>query len=148
MRAVVQRVESASVTSEGEPCGSIGIGLAVLLGVESGDSEKDAEYIAAKIVGMRIFDDERGTPNLSVCDVGGSVLIVSQFTLLGDARKGKRPSYIRAADPDTAVPLYEKVLSLVKPHVPVVSGRFRTHMQISLINDGPFTVLLDSRKAF
>lgn len=148
MRAVVQRVENASVTSEGAPCGSIGNGLVVLLGVETGDTEKDAEYIASKITGLRIFDDEEGTPNLSVCDVEGSVLLVSQFTLLGDARKGKRPSYIRAAVPDTAIPLYEKVLSLVNEHVPIVSGRFRTHMQIFLINDGPFTVLLDSRKVF
>ena len=148
MRAVVQRVTSASVTSEGILCGAIGIGLAVLLGVESGDTEKDANYIASKITGLRIFDDENGIPNLSVCDVNGSVLVVSQFTLLGDARKGKRPSYIRAASPDLAVPLYEKVLSMLGEKVDVVSGRFRTHMDVSLTNEGPFTVLLDSRKAF
>ena len=148
MRAVVQRVTNVSVTSEGDPCGSIGNGLVVLLGIECGDTNEDALYIASKILGLRVFDDENGTPNLSVCDVGGSILIVSQFTLLGDARKGRRPSYIRAASPDLAVPLYERIVSILKENTPVVSGRFRTHMQVSLTNDGPFTILLDSRKAF
>ena len=148
MRAVVQRVTNASVTSEGDPCGGIGNGLVVLLGIACGDTNEDALYIASKILGLRVFDDENGTPNLSVCDVGGSILIVSQFTLLGDARKGRRPSYIRAASPDLAVPLYERILSILKENTPVVSGRFRTHMQVSLTNDGPFTILLDSRKAF
>ena len=148
MRAVVQRVSRASVSSEGNLCGSIEDGIAVLLGVEDTDTASDADYIASKILGLRIFDDAQGQPNLSVEETGGKVLLVSQFTLLGDARKGRRPSYIKAAKPETAVPLYEYVLNKVSASVPTVSGVFRTHMEVSLTNDGPFTILLDSKKTF
>ncbi len=149
MRAVIQRVTDARVESEGAECGRIGPGLAVLLGVETGDTEKDAAYMAAKILKLRIFDDPDGKMNLSVKDVGGSVLCVSQFTLLGDARGQNRPAYIRAERPERADELYEIVCSLMaKENVPVEKGVFRTHMQVRLCNDGPVTILLDSRRLF
>lgn len=148
MRAVVQRVTSASVTIGGEKTAEIEAGLMVLLGVEVGDTEKDAQYMADKLLHLRIFEDENGVSNLSVLDRQGSILLVSQFTLAGDARKGRRPSYINAARPEEAVPLYELVKSLLKEQVLVQCGTFRAEMQVSLINDGPFTILLSSRREF
>lgn len=148
MRAVVQRVKSASVTVDGYCVGEIGRGLMVLLGVEDGDTELDAEYIANKLVGLRVFDDDAGVPNRSVDEVGGKILLVSQFTLLGDARHGRRPSYIRAARPELAVPLYESCKSRLEKRVPVETGVFQTVMDVQLVNDGPFTILLDSKKGF
>lgn len=148
MRAVVQRVTSASVTIGGEKTAEIEAGLMVLLGVEVGDTEKDAQYMADKLLHLRIFEDENGVSNLSVLDRQGSILLVSQFTLAGDARKGRRPSYINAARPEEAVPLYELVKFLLKEQVPVQCGTFRAEMQVSLVNDGPFTILLSSRREF
>ena len=149
MRAVVQRVTGAHVESEGAESGRIGGGLAVLLGVECGDTEKDAAYMASKILKLRVFDDAEGKMNLSVLDVGGQVLCVSQFTLLGDARGQNRPAYIRAERPESADELYEMVCSLMRAQiVTVAQGVFRTHMRLSLCNDGPVTILLDSRRLF
>lgn len=149
MRAVVQRVLSSSVSIGGELTASIGKGLMVLVGVEVGDTEKDARYIADKCVGLRVFDDENGVPNLSVGDVGGSILAVSQFTLAGDARHGRRPSYIAAERPEKAKPLFETVKAYMREGgVPVESGTFMADMQVSLVNDGPFTILLNSKKEF
>lgn len=148
MRAVVQRVTGASVTIGEEKTAEIGKGLLVLLGVETGDTEADAVYMADKLLHLRIFEDEKGVSNLSVLDTKGSILIVSQFTLAGDARKGRRPSYINAARPEEAVPLYEKVKALLKGQIPVQCGTFRADMQVALVNDGPFTILLSSRREF
>lgn len=148
MRAVVQRVTGASVTIGEEKTAEIGKGLLVLLGVETGDTEADAVYMADKLLHLRIFEDEKGVSNLSVLDTKGSILIVSQFTLAGDARKGRRPSYINAARPEEAVPLYEKVKALLKEQIPVQCGTFRADMQVALVNDGPFTILLSSRREF
>lgn len=148
MRAVVQRVKRAGVTIEGESVGAICNGLCVLLGVSVSDTEADADYITDKLIGLRIFDDENGVPNRSVVEIGGSILLVSQFTLLGDARKGRRPSYIEAARPETAIPLYERCIERLKAAVPVETGRFGADMQVSIVNDGPFTILLDSKKGF
>ena len=149
MRAVVQRVTEASVTSGGKECGRIGPGLVVLLGVEAGDTDRDAEYMAGKICRLRIFEDDMGKMNRSVTDTSGSVLCVSQFTLLGDARGQNRPAFIRAERPDEADRLYEKTcLAIEQAGIPVEKGVFRTHMAVSLVNDGPVTILLDSRKTF
>lgn len=149
MRAVVQRVAKASVTSMGNMAGSIEKGLCVLLGVERGDTEKDAVYMAGKIVKLRIFEDENEKMNLSVKDVAGDVLCVSQFTLLGDARGQNRPGFTQAENPQRADELYELVCAeMRKLGVRVETGVFRTHMQVSLVNDGPVTLLLDSRKTF
>ncbi|MBQ2770264.1 MAG: D-tyrosyl-tRNA(Tyr) deacylase [Clostridia bacterium] len=148
MRAVVQRVSDARVLSEGVLAGEIQKGLMVLLGVEDGDTQADGDYIAQKLLGLRIFEDEKGVPNLDITEVGGSILLVSQFTLLGDARKGRRPSYIKAARPETAIPLYERMVAALKEKVPVATGVFQTEMQVNLTNDGPFTILLDSKKNF
>ena len=148
MRAVVQRVTSASVAIAGEQTASIGKGLMVLLGVETGDTPKDAAYISEKLLHLRIFEDGQGVSNLSLLDTGGSLLLVSQFTLAGDARHGRRPSYINAARPEEAVPLYEQVKALLAQQVPLQCGTFRADMQVSLVNDGPFTILLSSRKEF
>ena len=145
MRIVVQRVSRASVKSEGTLVGSIGKGLMVLIGVEEGDTEKDAVAAADKMVGLRIFEDADDKMNLSVQDVGGEILAVSQFTLLGDARKGKRPSFIAAARPEAADALYEKVVARVRElGVHCETGVFRTHMEVELVNDGPVTVMLES----
>lgn len=148
MRAVVQRVKQAAVLVADEVVGSIGTGLLVFLGIEDGDTDKDLHYICAKIVGLRIFDDENEVPNRSVQDVSGAVLLISQFTLCGDARHGRRPSYIKAARPEEAIPLYERAVSLLAQSVPVETGVFQAVMEVSLVNDGPFTILLDSRRAF
>ena len=149
MRSVIQRVTRASVTVGGETVGSIGEGLLVLLGVKAGDTEKDAQRAAEKIAGLRIFEDEAGKMNLSVQDIGGEVLAVSQFTLLGDARKGKRPSFIEAARPEIADPLYEKVVENIRAAgLTCKTGVFRADMQVELINDGPVTILYDTRRLF
>ena len=149
MRCVVQRVASSSVTSEGVPAGQIGPGLLVLIGVSVDDTEADVRYMAEKIPNLRIFDDENGVMNRSVLDVGGSILAVSQFTLYGDARGGRRPSYIRAAKPDKADALYEELIARWREKgIHVETGIFRTEMQVALVNDGPVTILLDSEKTF
>ena len=149
MRCVVQRVTSSSVTVNGEISGAIGAGLMVLIGVSVDDTEADLKYMAEKVPNLRIFDDENGVMNRSVLDVGGSILAVSQFTLYGDARGGRRPSYIRAAKPDKADGLYEQLIARWREKgIHVETGVFRTDMQVSLINDGPVTILLDSEKNF
>lgn len=148
MRAVVQRVTAASVTVDGETIGAIQNGLCVLLGVSVDDTQADADYISDKLLGLRIFDDENGVPNRAVTDVGGAILLISQFTLLGDARKGRRPSYIFAARPEQAIPLYERCIAHLKAAVSVETGRFGADMKVSIQNDGPFTILLDSKKGF
>lgn len=149
MRAVVQRVIRSSVAVDGNITGSIEKGLMVLIGVEDGDSEQDAAYIADKVTGLRIFEDENEKMNLSVKDVDGSVLAVSQFTLLGDVRKGKRPSFTRAAEPQEANRLYRRVIEYIEAHdVHVEEGVFQAHMLVEISNDGPVTILLDSNKNF
>ncbi len=149
MRAVVQKVTRSSVTVEGEVKGKIGPGLMVLIGVAEGDTEEDAAYIADKISKLRIFEDEQEKLNLSVKDVGGEVLAISQFTLLADARKGRRPSFSHAARPEEANALYQKVIEGIRESgIHVEEGVFQTHMEVEIINDGPVTILLDSRKNF
>jgi D-tyrosyl-tRNA(Tyr) deacylase len=149
MRIVVQRVLNASVTVGEEKISQIGRGFLVLLGVEEGDGEADAVFIAGKIAGLRVFEDDAGKMNRSVLDVSGEVLLVSQFTLLGDARTGKRPSFIRAMRPSEANALCERVLALLREqNVPTQTGVFGADMQVALVNDGPVTILLDSHKLF
>ena len=149
MRCVIQRVSHASVDVAGETVGRIDGGFLVLLGAEDGDTEADAKYCADKIAGLRVFEDENDRMNLSLRDVGGKVLLVSQFTLLADARHGRRPDFIKAAKPDVAEPLCETVKVMLEAHgLAVETGRFRTHMAVSLLNDGPVTILLDSRRTF
>lgn len=149
MRAVVQRVSRAKVTVNNLPAGEIGIGILVLLGVGHADSEADAMYLAEKIVGLRIFEDEDGKMNRSVQDVGGSVLTVSQFTLYGDVRRGKRPSFDAAAPPEHARRLYEFFVERIRAAgLRCETGRFQEMMQVELVNEGPVTILLDSTKAF
>ncbi len=149
MRACIQRVSRASVTVEGQIVGQIGQGLLVLLGVAQGDTEKDARYLAEKTVGLRIFEDDQGRMNRSLIEQGGGLLVVSQFTLLGDVRKGRRPSFIDAAPPEEANRLYEVfVAAAAELGATVATGRFQAHMDVELVNDGPVTILLDSRKLF
>ena len=149
MRAVIQRVTAASVAVNNETVGAIQKGFLVLLGVKVGDGEKDADYMADKIVKLRIFEDENGKMNRALRDVGGSVLCVSQFTLLGDARGQNRPGFTQAESPERADELYQRVCRRMRDQgVPVGSGIFRTDMQVSLVNDGPVTILLDSEKNF
>ena len=149
MRCVVQRVTRASVTVEEELVSEIRDGFMVLVGAEETDTEADAKYCADKIAGLRVFEDAEDKMNLSVKDVGGSVLLVSQFTLLGDARHGRRPSFSHAAKPEIAEPLCERVKEmLIAQGVPTLTGRFRTHMKVDLLNDGPVTILLDSKRNF
>lgn len=149
MRCVVQRCSRANVSVDGETVGSIGRGFMVLCGVEQGDGDSDMEYCRSKIAGLRVFEDAEGKMNLSLKDVGGEILLVSQFTLLGDARHGRRPSFSNAAAPDYADALYEKLVSALREDgFKVETGRFRTHMMVELVNDGPVTILLDSKKGF
>ncbi|HZP23324.1 MAG TPA: D-aminoacyl-tRNA deacylase [Terriglobales bacterium] len=149
MRAVVQRVSRASVSVDTEITGAIDLGLLVLLGVGQEDSEADADYLADKIAGLRIFEDDAGKMNLSVTDVGGAVLAVSQFTLFGDVRRGKRPSFDAAARSERAKELYEYFVSRVRSFgLPCETGRFQAMMDVELVNSGPVTILLDSTKAF
>lgn len=146
MRIVVQRVASASVAVGGETVGAIGRGLLLLVGVTHDDTEADAKWMADKIAGLRIFEDDAGKMNRSVLDVGGSILSVSQFTLYGDCRKGKRPSFMEAARPEQAEPLYERLNALLREQgLAVETGRFGAMMAVSLVNDGPVTLILDTR---
>jgi D-tyrosyl-tRNA(Tyr) deacylase len=145
MRAVVQRVKESHVAIEGEIVARIGSGLLVLLGVATGDMLKNADYLAEKISHLRIFEDDQEKMNRSLLDTGGDMLVVSQFTLMGDCRKGRRPSFIKAAHPDEADPLYEFFVQRVREKgVHVETGRFRAMMAVSLINDGPVTIILES----
>lgn len=149
MRAVVQRVSHASVTVAGEVVGRITNGFLVLLGVEEGDGQDEAVYTAQKIAGLRVFEDADGKMNLGLAEVGGAMLVVSQFTLLGDCRKGRRPSFIQAARPELADELYRAFCAEVRGQgIEVQTGRFQTHMEVELVNDGPVTLLIDSRKQF
>jgi D-tyrosyl-tRNA(Tyr) deacylase len=149
MRAVVQRVTRASVEVSGAVVGEIGSGLLVLLGVSTADSTSSADYVVEKLIGLRIFEDDEGKMNRSVRDVGGAVLLVSQFTLYGDVRRGKRPSFDSAARPEQAKTLYEYVVGGIRQAgVECATGEFQAMMQVSLVNDGPVTILIDSDKAF
>jgi D-tyrosyl-tRNA(Tyr) deacylase len=149
MRAVVQRVARAAVTVDGEEVGSIGSGLCVLVGVAAGDTDQDAVSLAAKLMRLRIFEDALGKMNRDVLESGGGVLAVSQFTLLGDVRKGRRPSFAGAMEPEGASHLFDRfVIECRALGAPVATGRFRAHMRVSLENDGPVTLLVDTRKGF
>ena len=149
MRAVVQRVLNSHVTVDEKIVGKIGKGLLVLLGIGKGDNQKDVKYIADKVVNLRIFEDENGKFNLSLLDIEGEILVVSQFTLYGDARKGRRPSFIEAALPEDAVRLYEEFVEYVGEYgLKVETGVFQEHMIVHIENDGPVTILLDSKKLF
>jgi D-aminoacyl-tRNA deacylase len=149
MRAVVQRVNRASVKVDGELIGEIGKGLLVLLGVAEDDSEADADYLAGKIAGLRVFEDEAGKMNLSVAEIGGAVLAVSQFTLFGDVRRGKRPSFDAAARPEQARALYGYFVERIRAlGLRCETGRFQEMMEVELVNAGPVTILLDSKKTF
>ncbi|HEX2573308.1 MAG TPA: D-aminoacyl-tRNA deacylase [Polyangia bacterium] len=149
MRAVVQRVSRAEVRVGGEVVGRIGQGLLVLVGAGQGDSESDAVYLADKVLGLRIFADEAGQMNRGLAEVGGALLVVSQFTLYGDCRKGRRPSFVEALAPEPAEALYLSFVERARQSgVPVETGRFRAMMEVELVNDGPVTLLVDSRKQF
>jgi D-tyrosyl-tRNA(Tyr) deacylase len=149
VRAVIQRVSRAKVTVGGEVVGEIGPGLLVLLGVGSGDTRADADYLAEKTIGLRIFEDRDGKMNLSLADTGGALLVVSQFTLYGDVRRGKRPSFDGAAPPQEAKDLYEYFVEKIRAvGLRCETGRFQEMMQLELVNEGPVTILLDSTKAF
>ena len=149
MRCVVQRVTRSRVTVDGEETGRIERGFMVLVGAQEGDTQADMDYCVKKICGLQIFEDENDKMNLSLKDVGGRVLLVSQFTLLGDARHGNRPSFSNAARPEAAAPVVEQMKAAIEAQgIPVETGRFQTHMMVELVNDGPVTILLDSRKDF
>jgi D-tyrosyl-tRNA(Tyr) deacylase len=149
MRCVVQRVSRASVSVDGSIVGQIGAGLLVFVGVADGDGQADIEYTASKLLGLRIFPDADGKMNRSIVEAGGAVLLISQFTLFGDVRRGRRPSFIDAAPPEAGRAGYEALLSLLRASgVPVEAGVFQAHMDVALVNDGPVTLLLDSRKLF
>ncbi len=147
MRVVIQRVLSSSVEDETGRINSIGKGLLILLGIEESDNNDDIEYLTGKISRLRIFDDQNGVMNLSVADIRGDLLIISQFTLHADTKKGNRPSYIRAARPETAIPLYEKFISTMQviTGLNIQTGWFGAHMNVSLVNDGPVTIIIDSK---
>ncbi len=147
MKAVVQRVSEASVGIEGETVAAIKMGLLVLVGIEEADAEDDIEWICHKIVNLRIFDDENKVPNISVKDIGGNILLVSQFTLQASVKKGNRPSYIKAAKPQTAIHIYEKIIAMLETLLEkeIYTGSFGADMKVSLINDGPLTILMDSK---
>jgi D-tyrosyl-tRNA(Tyr) deacylase len=148
MKAVLQRVRRASVTVAGQTIGAIDRGLLVLLGVRQGDTPQDVHQLADKIVGLRIFDDPEGKMNLDLTQIGGALLVVSQFTLYGDCRKGRRPSFIEAAPPELAEQLYEQFVAAVGVKgIPVSTGKFRADMQVELVNDGPVTLLLESARS-
>lgn len=149
MRAVVQRVSSSSVAVDGAVIGTTKLGLLVLLGVTNTDTSEDVQYICEKVSHLRIFEDDQDKMNLSVVDVGGEVCVVSQFTLYGDARKGRRPNFMKAAPPDIAERLYLELVDAFKGKgLAVSTGQFQAHMQVALVNDGPVTILLDSSKEF
>lgn len=147
MRAVLQRVSEASIEVEGRPCGEIGRGLVVFLGVQAGDSPEEGKSLAEKILTLRVFADDRGKMDLSLLDVAGDLLLVSQFTLLADCRRGRRPEFVRAAPPDEARPLYTHVADRLRSSgLKLVEGVFGAHMLVRIANDGPVTILLDSRE--
>lgn len=149
MKVVIQRVKGSSVSVDDRLVSKIGKGILVLLGVEKGDSRSDADYMVSKIANLRIFDDSQGKMNLSVKDIDGEVMVVSQFTLLGDCRKGRRPSFVDAAEPEEAEALYEHLISLMKKSdIGVSTGKFQAKMDLNIQNDGPVTFLLDSKKRF
>ncbi|CAC9924786.1 D-tyrosyl-tRNA(Tyr) deacylase [Aedoeadaptatus nemausensis] len=149
MRAVVQRVKRAAVSVDGESVSSIEKGMMVLVGISAEDTEKDMEYIGNKIVGLRIFEDDEGVMNINAKDSGSDIMIVSQFTLYGDGRKGNRPSYIRAAKGDVSEPMYEKLIQYVESRgFSVAKGKFGADMAIDMVADGPVTILLDSERGF
>ncbi len=149
MRAVVQRVKYAKVSVNEKVIGQIDKGVMLLLGIEENDDVKDLDYMCDKTINLRIFEDEDGKMNKSLIDVEGSILVISQFTLYGDARKGRRPSFITAADPSKAIPLYEKFIEKIKESgIKTERGEFGADMQVELLNDGPVTILLDSKKTF
>ncbi|MBR2155482.1 MAG: D-tyrosyl-tRNA(Tyr) deacylase [Clostridia bacterium] len=148
MRAVVQRVSEASVTIDGAVKGSIGKGYMVLLGVEDIDEQEDLDYICDKLIGLRIFEDPDGKLNLDIRDIGGEILLISQFTLYGDARKGRRPGFIKAARPEKAIPMYEEAIRRLSEVLHVETGEFGADMKVALVNDGPVTILLDSKRTF
>ena len=147
MRAVIQRVSTASVSIEKEVKSKIGPGFLILLGIEEADAEEDIQWLCGKITKLRVFDDEQGVMNLSIIDIGGDALVVSQFTLHASTRKGNRPSYIKAARPETAIPLYEKFVRELQAAVqkPVKTGEFGAMMDVALVNDGPVTIIMDSK---
>jgi D-aminoacyl-tRNA deacylase len=148
MRAVIQRVSEASVTIEGKVHGLIGQGLLVLLGIEDADTLEDVEWLSSKIVQLRVFDDENKVPNISVKDIEGEILLISQFTLHASIKKGNRPSYIRAAKPDFAIPVYEKMKHQLEADLgrPIATGVFGADMKVSLVNDGPITIIIDTKQ--
>ncbi|MBS3762229.1 MAG: D-aminoacyl-tRNA deacylase [Candidatus Brocadiia bacterium] len=149
MRVVLQRVSEASVEFGDEEVGKIGMGLVVLLGVGENDTQEDVDYLAGKIPHLRVFEDDAGKMNLSLEDIGGAVLLVPQFTLYGDCRKGRRPSFTSAASPDKAEKLYLKLADQLRSNgIPVATGKFRAFMQVSLVNEGPVTILLESKGTF
>jgi len=149
MRAVIQRVSRASVTVDGETTGEIGAGILVLLGIHRDDGTKEIQWMVEKIIHLRIFEDKNGKMNDSLLDTGGAMLIVSQFTLYGDCRKGRRPGYSSAAPPDSAKNLYQQFIDSIKQkNIPASCGRFQAHMDVELVNDGPVTLMLDSSKLF
>lgn len=147
MRAVIQRVSESSVLADGEHSGAIGTGLLVLLGIEGADTEEDAEWLARKIASLRIFNDEQGQMNLDLSDVGGDILVISQFTLHAKTKKGTRPSYIRAAKPPVAIPMYKRFVELLDQKIEgrVETGEFGADMKVSLVNDGPVTIWIDTK---
>ena len=146
MKAVIQRVKESSVRAENQIIGQIGFGLLVLLGVAQGDSPSDADYLVNKIANLRIFEDKNGKMNRSLLETGGDMMVVSQFTLLADCRKGRRPSFVEAADPEVAAELYEYFVKQVhRLGITVATGRFRAMMEVALINEGPVTIILESR---
>ena len=147
MRAVIQRVKSAAVRSQGELLGQIEVGLLILLGIEDGDGHEDVAWLSQKITHLRIFNDADGVMNRSVMDIGGGVLLISQFTLHASTKKGNRPSYIRASKPDYAIPMYEAMVKQLKEDTgrPIQTGRFGADMQLELINDGPVTIIIDTK---
>jgi D-tyrosyl-tRNA(Tyr) deacylase len=147
MRAIIQRVSQASVTVDGKICGSINSGLLVLLGIEDADEEEDIQWLANKIIQLRIFNDANGVMNLALKEMNGGILLVSQFTLFASTKKGNRPSYIRASKPDVAIPLYEKMIATLNVQLttPVQTGIFGADMKVALVNDGPVTIFIDSK---
>ena len=149
MRLVIQRVLEANVKVDGKVIGRCGTGYLVLAGIETGDQEEDVRYCAEKTIGLRVFEDEQGKMNRSIREICGSALVISQFTLLADARHGRRPSFSNAARPDTAVPLYTRFCEMLREAgIPTETGSFGADMKVSLVNDGPVTILLDSRRRF
>lgn len=145
MRLIIQRVSQAAVRVDGKTKGSIGRGLLVLVGFETGDDQQDLDWMVNKLVNMRIFDDEEGKMNLSLKDINGALLVISQFTLHASTKKGHRPSFIKAAKPDVAIPLYERFIDMCWKFAKVQSGEFGAHMEVSLVNDGPVTISIDSK---